>query len=212
MALIDLPPHSPGAGPSGAINTPAPIGRNLDSCECNAGSRLESPIESADRLTFWRNWYIASRQLPDNIRLAWYDAVLDFAFEGKEPQLPVGDSMQVADAVAFQAVAMVRATIDISRKRKQIGSKGGSKRQANRKQTPSKSKYKSKYKSKSKSIMLIALLLLRARSSCRRLISSSMLESSPGCRRTSPDPSTPTWWRPDGRTRTACTLRTGEGI
>ncbi|MBQ3106222.1 MAG: hypothetical protein IJC51_01930, partial [Eggerthellaceae bacterium] len=138
MALIDLPPHSPGAGPSGAINTPAPIGRNLDSCECNAGSRLESPIESADRLTFWRNWYIASRQLPDNIRLAWYDAVLDFAFEGKEPQLPVGDSMQVADAVAFQAVAMVRATIDISRKRKQIGSKGGSKRQANRKQTPSK--------------------------------------------------------------------------
>ena len=100
-------------------------------------------IETADRLTFWRNWYTAARQLPDDLRLAWLDAVLDFAFEGKEPT--TGES--IAAAIGFQAVQMVRATIEISRKRKQSGSKGGasrkqseSKREAKPKQTRSKAK------------------------------------------------------------------------
>ena len=97
-----------------------------------------------DRLTFWRNWYVAARHLPDDIRLSWYDAVLDFAFEGKDPEMPCGAEARVADAVAFQAVAMVRATIEISRKRKEFGSKGGSKRKANRKQKPSKAQAKAK--------------------------------------------------------------------
>ena len=98
---------------------------------------------TTDRLTFWRNWYTAARQLPDDLRLAWLDAVLDFAFTGKEP-MP-GESIAVA--IGFQAVQMVRATIEISRKRKESGSKGGaskkqtaSKPQANRKQTASKAK------------------------------------------------------------------------
>ena len=92
----------------------------------------------ADSLTFWRNWYLAARQLPDDIRLAWYDAVLDFAFEGKEPEVPAGYETKIAEAVAFQAVTMVRATIEISRRRKEIGALGGSKRKANAKQKRSK--------------------------------------------------------------------------
>lgn len=107
-------------------------------------------IETADRLTFWRNWYTAARQLPDDLRLAWLDAVLDFAFTGKEPK-PAAEGASVEDgiltAIRYQAVQMVRATIEISRKRKQSGSKGGashkqseSKPQANRKQKRSKAK------------------------------------------------------------------------
>lgn len=107
-------------------------------------------IETADRLTFWRNWYTATRQLPDDLRLAWLDAVLDFAFTGKEPK-PAAEGASVEDgiltAIGFQAVQMVRATIEISRKRKQSGSKGGasrkqnqSKREAKPKQTRSKAK------------------------------------------------------------------------
>lgn len=107
-------------------------------------------IETADRLTFWRNWYTAARQLPDDLRLAWLDAVLDFAFTGKEPK-PAAEGASVEDgiltAIGFQAVQMVRATIEISRKRKQSGSKGGasrkqseSKREAKPKQTRSKAK------------------------------------------------------------------------
>ena len=97
-----------------------------------------------DRLTFWRNWYVAARQLPDELRLAWYDGVLDFAFTGSEPK--AGGEM--ADAIAFQAVQMVRAAIEISRKRREVGANGGkagarvkprrSKAQAKRKQNGSK--------------------------------------------------------------------------
>lgn len=97
---------------------------------------------SADRLTFWRNWYTASRQLPDELRLAWLDAVLDFAFEGREPS-PATNGSGITEAIAFQAVSMVRATIEISRKRKQSGSKGGASRkqaQAKAKQRRSKAK------------------------------------------------------------------------
>ena len=129
---------------------------------------MSAARQPSDRLTFWRNWYTASRQLPDNMRLAWLDAVLDYAFGGVEPSPAPGDGeANLKAAIGFQAVAMVRATIDISRKRREIGSKGGearskaqvkakqsaSKSEAKRKQTPTKSKYKSK--SKSKSIMLL---------------------------------------------------------
>ena len=111
---------------------------------------MDNNDTSADRLTFWRNWYTAARQLPDDLRLAWLDAVLDFAFTGKEPK-PASDGASIENgiltAIGFQAVQMVRATIEISRKRKESGSKGGaskkqsaSKAQANRKQKRSKMK------------------------------------------------------------------------
>lgn len=93
--------------------------------------------DPVDRLTFWRNWYTAARQYPDRLRLAWYDAVLDFAFEGIEPESSHGKN--VAAAVRFAAVQTVRATIDISRKRKQFGAKGGSVK-AKAKQKRSKTK------------------------------------------------------------------------
>ena len=104
--------------------------------------------QPSDRLTFWRNWYDASRQLPDDMRLAWLDAVLDYAFGGVEPS-PADGEAGLKAAIAYQAVAIVRATIDISRKRREIGSKGGearSKAQAKAKQSASKSEAKRKQK------------------------------------------------------------------
>lgn len=101
-------------------------------------------INERDRLTFWRGWYNQARKFPDAQRLAWYDAVLAYAFDGVEPKEPEGD---LTLAIAAGAVEAVRATIEISRKRREIGSKGGakskqsgSKTEAKRKQTQSKAK------------------------------------------------------------------------
>lgn len=94
---------------------------------------------NTDKLTFWANWYTASRQLPDELRLAWYDAVLDYAFTGAEPK--AGGT--VAQCVAFQAVEMVRAPIAKSRMRREFGALGGfgnSKPNANAEQNGSKPK------------------------------------------------------------------------
>ena len=98
-----------------------------------------------DRLTFWANWYMAARQLPAELRIAWYDAVLDYAFEGREPA--TGGAL--ADSIAYQAVQMVRATIGVSRRRREAGAKGGakqsaSKTEANAKQNGSKTEAKPK--------------------------------------------------------------------
>lgn len=107
---------------------------------------MSDRIDETDRLTFWRGWYNQAKGFPAEQRLAWYDAVLAFAFDGIEPEEPNGD---LTRAIASAAVESVRATINISRKRRQIGSKGGanSKRsesngEANAKQTGSKTKAK----------------------------------------------------------------------
>ena len=105
----------------------------------NTVNDTKSSEDSVDRLTFWRNWYTGARQLPDDLRLAWLDAVLDFAFAGVEPS-PAEGGATAAAAIRYQAVSMVRATIEISRKRKFFGSKGGSTRsktEAKPKQKPS---------------------------------------------------------------------------
>ena len=94
---------------------------------------MNSPTES---LTFWRNWFDGVDAFPDELRLAWYDAVLRFAFLGVEPDRPTADDP--LSAIRWNAVQMVRSTITISRRRKEIGALGGSKRQANAKQTASK--------------------------------------------------------------------------
>ncbi len=105
---------------------------------------MSEGIDERDRLTFWRGWYNQARKFPDAQRLAWYDAVLAYAFDGEEPKEPNGD---LTLAIAAGAVESVRATIEISRKRREIGSKGGAKRkqsaskaEANTKQTRSKTK------------------------------------------------------------------------
>ena len=84
-----------------------------------------------DRLTFWKNWFDGIDQLPDEM---WYDAIMRFAFKGEEPA--AGNDL--VSAIKFQAVQFVRATIGISRTRKENGAKGARKRQANAKQTASK--------------------------------------------------------------------------
>lgn len=105
---------------------------------------MSDSIDERDRLTFWRGWYNQARKFPDAQRLAWYDAVLAYAFDGVEPKDPEGD---LTLAIAAGAVESVRATIKISRKRREIGSKGGatakqsgSKTEAKRKQSGSKRK------------------------------------------------------------------------
>lgn len=98
--------------------------------------------DKCDRLTFWRNWYEASRSLSDELRLAWLDAVLDYAFEGKVPDVP-GAGSSAADSIAYSAVMTVKATIKISRKRAESGAKGG-KTEAKRKQTQSKAEANAK--------------------------------------------------------------------
>ena len=97
---------------------------------------MSGEIDERDRLTFWRGWYNTARKYPAEQRLAWYDAVLAYAFDGVEPAAPDGSDLTMA--IAAGAVESVRSTIAISRKRREIGRKGGSKRQAKRKQTPSK--------------------------------------------------------------------------
>ena len=102
---------------------------------------MSGEIDERDRLTFWRGWWNTARKYPPEQRLAWYDAVLAFAFDGEEPPDPAGD---LTAAIAAGAVESVRSTIAISRKRREIGSRGGSKRQAKAKQKPSKQKAKRK--------------------------------------------------------------------
>ena len=98
--------------------------------------------ELNDRLTFWRGWYDGARRYPDAQRLAVYDAILAFAFDGQEPAEPDGD---LTAAIVYQTIATIRPTIEISRKRREFGSAGGrSKAEAHAKQTQSKAQAKRK--------------------------------------------------------------------
>lgn len=116
------------------------------------------PIEPTDRLTFWRGWYDGARRYPDAQRLAVYDAILAFAFDGVEPAEPEGD---LTAAIVYQTIATIRPTIEISRKRREFGAAGGgsskgeaepkptaTKAEANRKQSGSKAQAKRKQKGK----------------------------------------------------------------
>ena len=99
--------------------------------------------ESIDRLTFWRGWYDGARRYPDAQRLAVYDAILAFAFDGAEPAEPEGD---LTAAIVFQTIATIRPTIEISRKRREFGAVGGrtSKCEAEPKPTATKAEAKRK--------------------------------------------------------------------
>lgn len=94
----------------------------------------ETHDTTADRLTFWRGWYEGARRYPDSQRLAIYDAIMAFAFDGVEPAEPAGD---ITAAIVYQTIATIRPTIAISRKRRQFGAIGG-------KQTPSKTEANAK--------------------------------------------------------------------
>lgn len=92
-------------------------------------------MNKTDRLTFWRGWYDGARRYPDEQRLAVYDAILAFAFDGREPEEPDGD---LTAAIVYQTIATIRPTIEISRKRREFGAAGGrSKGEAAAEHTPS---------------------------------------------------------------------------
>lgn len=100
---------------------------------------MSDNFDEKDRLTFWRSWYDQARRFPDEQRLAWYDAVLAFAFDGVVPDEPAGD---ITRAIAAAAVDGVRATIAISRKRREIGSKGGAKKKQPKSEAEASAKQK----------------------------------------------------------------------
>ena len=103
---------------------------------------MDNETDKADRLTFWRGWWEGSRYYPDEQRLAIYDAIFGYAFEGREPEAPKAGDLTAA--IVYGEIAHIRATIDISRKRRQAGAIGGSNAEANAKQNGSKTEAKTK--------------------------------------------------------------------
>ena len=100
---------------------------------------------SADRLTFYRNWFEGVDAFPDDMRLAWYDSVMRFAFRDEEPGMPTAGNP--LSAISWNAVQMVRESIKISRMRREFGAKPKqkrSKRKANTKQNGSKTEANTK--------------------------------------------------------------------
>lgn len=103
---------------------------------------MDNETDKADRLTFWRGWWEGSRYYPDEQRLAIYDAIFGYAFEAREPEAPKAGDLTAA--IVYGEIAHIRATIDISRKRRQAGAIGGSKGEATPKQTRSKTEANAK--------------------------------------------------------------------
>lgn len=83
-------------------------------------------IDLSDRLTFYRNWYRAARGYSNEMRLAFYDAVCAFAFDGVVPPEPEpGDDLA---AHRFAAVQMVKEGIRVSRSKRKVAFDRESKR------------------------------------------------------------------------------------
>jgi hypothetical protein len=67
--------------------------------------------------TFFENWYqLAESQTDDAKRLAFYDAVMRYAFDGEEPE-NVGRNGDGAKRAAYFAFLTVQPVLEISRKR-----------------------------------------------------------------------------------------------
>ena len=67
--------------------------------------------------TFFENWYqLAESQSDDAKRLAFYDAVMRYAFDGEEPE-NVGRDGDGAKRAAYFAFLTVQPVLEISRKR-----------------------------------------------------------------------------------------------
>lgn len=91
------------------------------------------------QMTFFRSFWEAIKSLPEEERLACYDAILTYAFDGTEPKLT---------GAALAIFIMAKPVLDVSKRRGESGSIGGkngtgeskarSNPQANRKQTASK--------------------------------------------------------------------------
>lgn len=75
--------------------------------------------------SFFENWFqLAESQTDDAKRLAFYDAVMRYAFDGEEPE-NVGRRGDGAKRAAYFAFLTVQPVLELSRKRAAAGSTGG---------------------------------------------------------------------------------------
>ena len=79
--------------------------------------------------TFWRSFYEAAKELPDDQRLAFYDAIIKFGIDGMETELT---------GVPKSLFILIRPVLNKGKSRAKSGAKGGSKPEANGKQNESK--------------------------------------------------------------------------
>ena len=82
-----------------------------------------------NQLVFYKNWWdLAQLQTDGALRLAFYDAIFDYAFEGKIPPEVGRDGAKEARAARF-AYLTVQPVIDLSAKRAAAGAASGKSRQ-----------------------------------------------------------------------------------
>ena len=70
-----------------------------------------------DNMIFYRSFAEAARNVPDEDRLAFYDALFDYAFNGEEPEDVTG--------VAMALFTIAKANIDANNRKADLGKKGG---------------------------------------------------------------------------------------
>lgn len=79
-----------------------------------------------NQLTFFKNWWeLAENRDTDEKRLAFYDAIMRFAFDGKVPDRPVKGVSQGVDYAAWDAYQSVLPVISESLRKSEAGSLGG---------------------------------------------------------------------------------------
>lgn len=88
------------------------------------------PDEAREGFMFFRSYYEGAKELDDEQRLAFYDALIEYALNDTEPTI---------FGVPKSCFAFVKPVLDRSKARAEAGRKGGkSKREASAKQTASK--------------------------------------------------------------------------
>lgn len=85
-------------------------------------------------MTFFESYHEAIKRLPDDLRLKLYDAVLDYALNGIEPEFD-------DDPIAAGYFRLMRPNIDQSQSKREAGQNGG---KAERKQNESRSEANTK--------------------------------------------------------------------
>ncbi len=73
-----------------------------------------------EAFTFYASYYEASKFMPDGMSIEYLKAIIEYAFEGKEP------NCESANPIVMAAFTLARPNIDSSIKNKRNGAKGGS--------------------------------------------------------------------------------------
>lgn len=101
-----------------------------------------------NQLTIFRNWWeLAENRDTDEKRLAFYDAIMRYAFEGKVPDRPVKGVSRGVDYAAWDAYQSVLPVISESVRKSEAGSLGG---RGNVKQDAKQDKQDAKHRAKHK--------------------------------------------------------------